>query len=323
MFRFAFPYAFILLIIPIGMIIFYLRKKNEKFETLRIGTLDILEKISPKTNIKTKLPIILRLTVIILIIFALARPQIGDVTKNLKKKGIDIILALDISGSMQIEDFKPNRLEASKKVAIEFIKGRKTDRIGLVVFAGESFLQCPLTVDYDVLMNIVSDMKIIPKELDGTAIGLAISNSINRLRDSKAESKVVILLSDGDNNAGDIDPISAAKFAKEFNIKIYTIAMGGSGGKLNNSFWNFQKVPPVNKKLLTKIADITGGKFFMANSNEKLKSIWEEISKMEKTEINVEKYTDWAEEYLWFLLPAILLLIVELVLSRVIWRVYP
>ena len=323
MFRFAFPYAFILLIIPIGMIIFYLRKKNDKFETLRIGTLDILDKISPKINIKTKLPMILRLTGIVLIIFALARPQIGNVTRNIKKKGIDIILALDISGSMQIEDFKPNRLEASKKVAADFIKERKTDRIGLVVFAGESFLQCPLTVDYDVLTNIVSEMKIIPRELDGTAIGLAISNSINRLRDSKAKSKVVILLSDGDNNAGDIDPITAAKFAKEFDIKIYTVGMGGEGGKLNNNFFSFQRVPPVNKELLTKIADLTGGNFFMANSNEKLKNIWEEISKMEKTEVNVDKYTDWAEKYLWFLLPAILLFFIGIILSRIVWRVYP
>jgi Ca-activated chloride channel family protein len=323
MFRFAFPYAFILLIIPIGMIIFYLRKKNDKFETLRIGTLDILDKISPKINIKTKLPMILRLVGIILIIFALARPQIGNVTKDIKKKGIDIILALDISGSMQIEDFKPNRLEASKKVAADFIKERKTDRIGLVVFAGESFLQCPLTVDYDVLTNIVSEMKIIPRELDGTAIGLAISNSINRLRDSKAKSKVVILLSDGDNNAGDIDPITAAKFAKEFDIKIYTVGMGGEGGKLNNNFFSFQRVPPINKELLTKIADLTGGKFFMANSNEKLKNIWEEISKMEKTEVNVDKYTDWAEKYLWFLLPAILLFFIGIILSRIVWRVYP
>ena len=323
MFRFAFPYAFILLIIPIGMIIFYLRKKNDKFETLRIGTLDILDKISPNINIKIKLPIILRLAVIILIIFALARPQIGNVTRNIKKKGIDIILALDISGSMQIEDFKPNRLEASKKVAADFIKERKTDRIGLVVFAGESFLQCPLTVDYDVLTNIVSEMKIIPRELDGTAIGLAISNSINRLRDSKAKSKVVILLSDGDNNAGDIDPITAAKFAKEFDIKIYTVGMGGEGGKLNNNFFSFQRVPPVNKELLTKIADLTGGNFFMANSNEKLKNIWEEISKMEKTEVNVDKYTDWAEKYLWFLLPAILLFFIGIILSRIVWRVYP
>ena len=323
MFRFAFPYEFILLILPIGSVIFYWRKKNDKFETLRIGTLDILDKISPKINIKIKLPIILRLAVIILIIFALARPQIGNVTRNIKKKGIDIILALDISGSMQIEDFKPNRLEASKKVAADFIKERKTDRIGLVVFAGESFLQCPLTVDYDVLTNIVSEMKIIPRELDGTAIGLAISNSINRLRDSKAKSKVVILLSDGDNNAGDIDPITAAKFAKEFDIKIYTVGMGGEGGKLNNNFFSFQRVPPVNKELLTKIADLTGGKFFMANSNEKLKNIWEEISKMEKTEVNVDKYTDWAEKYLWFLLPAILLFFIGLILSRIVWRVYP
>ena len=323
MFRFAFPYAFILLIIPIGMIIFYLRKKNDKFETLRIGTLDILDKISPKINIKTKLPMILRLAGIVLIIFALARPQIGNVTKDIKKRGIDIILALDISGSMQIEDFKPNRLEASKKVAADFIKERKTDRIGLVVFAGESFLQCPLTVDYDVLTNIVSEMKIIPRELDGTAIGLAISNSINRLRDSETKSKVVILLSDGDNNAGDIDPITAAKFAKEFDIKIYTVGMGGEGGKLNNNFFSFQRVPPVNKELLTKIADLTGGKFFMANSNEKLKNIWEEISKMEKTEVNVDKYTDWAEKYLWFLLPAILLFFIGIILSRIVWRVYP
>ncbi|MEA1986412.1 MAG: VWA domain-containing protein [Candidatus Marinimicrobia bacterium] len=299
------------------------RKKNSNHETLRIGTIIPIKNISQNINIKTQLPVLLRFLTMSLIIFALARPQLGDVTQNIKKKGIDIILALDISGSMQIEDFKPNRLEASKKVAMEFIQGRKTDRIGLVVFAGESFLQCPLTVDYDVLTNIVSEMKIIPRELDGTAIGLAISNSINRLRDSQAESKVVILLSDGDNNAGDIDPITATKFAKEFDIKIYTIAMGGDGGNLGNSFFSFQRVPPVNEKLLKKIAELTGGQFFKANSNEKLKDIWNEISKMEKTEINVEKYTDWDEKYLWFLFPAILLFLIELLLSRIIWRIYP
>ncbi len=331
MFRFAYPYFLIL--IPVFALLLIRRQKDirsRRSDYLRVGTVASLSLFRDRNAYKVLLPLWLKGAAIFLLICALARPQIGKVSRELKQKGIDIMLALDISGSMRAVDFKPNRLEASKQVAADFVNGRKTDRIGLVVFGSESFLQCPLTIDYSVLDNIIGDIKIVPEEYDGTAIGLAISNAINRLRDSDAESKVIILLSDGANNSGDVDPLTAADFAKKYNIKIYTIGMGKDGQVLmpvQNSFFGGTQMVPVNsqidEKLLREIADKTGGAFFRADTEEKLKSIWQEISKMEKTEIKTDEYLDWGERYDWFLIPALTLFVAGFLLSRYKWSVYP
>jgi Ca-activated chloride channel homolog len=249
MFRFANPYLLLLLVPVVALFISAYFYQSKKKHSLRIGTTSALKNTYSKYYYKVLIPELLFLLTAILLVIAIARPQTGNVNRDIKKNGIDIMLALDISGSMQLNDFKPNRLEASKAVARDFVNGRKQDRIGLVVFAGESFLQCPLTTDYDVVEELISNMEIVPQSLDGTAIGLAISNCINRLRDTESKSKVVILLTDGENNAGDVDPMTAAGFASDFGIKIYTIGMAGSGGVTNQGFFS-QRIPPLNDRLL-------------------------------------------------------------------------
>jgi Ca-activated chloride channel family protein len=293
--------------------------RSKKRHALRIGTINAVKNTSSKFYYKVLIPEILILLAGLLLITALARPQIGNANKDIKKQGIDIMLALDISGSMQLNDFKPNRLEASKAVAKDFVKGRQQDRIGLVVFAGESFLQCPLTTDYDIVEELISDMEIVPQSLDGTAIGLAISNCINRLRDTESKSKVIILLTDGENNAGDVDPMTAATFASDFGIKIYTIGMAGSGGVTQQGFFS-QRIPPLNDRLLKSISEKTGGRFYRADSEEKLKEIWAEISSLEKTEINARQYMDWNEKYFLLVLSSLVMLLLAFVLKYVFWR---
>jgi Ca-activated chloride channel homolog len=329
MFRFAYPWAFILFV-PWLYLLWRHFKKRTPYYSLRFGTLSAMKRMPHRSMHTLFLPLFFRFIAAALIIIALARPQIGNITRELTEEGIDIILALDISGSMRAVDFEPNRLEAAIKVAVDFVKGRIGDRIGLVVFAGESFLQCPLTVDYNVLTTIIEQIEIIPEEYDGTAIGLAITNSINRLRDSDAKSKVIILLSDGANNAGDIDPLTAAGFAEKYQMKIYTIAMGKSGRvmmPMPNAFTGGTRMVPVDMeiddKLLAQIAEKTGAKFFKADSEDKLKSIWDEISEMEQTEIKASQYVDWDERYARWLLPALILLIFAWLLSYTIWRIGP
>lgn len=221
---------------------------------------------------------------------------------------------------MQLNDFKPNRLEASKQVARDFVQNRKHDRVGLVVFAGESFLQCPLTTDYDIVSELIGKMEIVPQSLDGTAIGLAIVNCINRLRDTEAKSKVIILLTDGENNAGDIDPMTAASFAKDYNVRIYTIGMAGSGEQISSGFLFSQRIPPLNDRLLREIAEKTQGRFYRADSEEKLKEEWDEIAALEKTEINMRQYMDWDERCFPFLLAALLFALFAYILKYVVWR---
>ncbi len=320
MFRFAYPYIF-LLVIPVAAALiaayFYQRKKRY---ALRIGTTRTLHSTYKPFYYKIFIPELLFLLSALFLITAIARPQLGNVNRDIRKKGIDIMLALDISGSMQLNDFKPNRLEASKAVAKDFVNGRQQDRIGLVVFAGESFLQCPLTTDYDVVNSLISDMEIVPQSLDGTAIGLAISNCINRLRDTESESKVIILLTDGENNAGDVDPMTAASFAKDFGIRIYTIGMAGSGGVTQQGFLFSRRIPPLNDRLLSAISEETNGRFYRADSEEKLKEIWDEISALEKTEINTQQYMDWDECFLGYLLVSLLFALMAYFLKFTIWR---
>ncbi|MDD3715667.1 MAG: VWA domain-containing protein [Candidatus Marinimicrobia bacterium] len=320
MFRFAYPYV-LLLILPFSavlIIVYFYRQRQQR--ALRMGASPPAETLLRPFYYKILLPELLLFFTVIFLLFALARPQRGNVSRELRQSGIDIMLALDISGSMQLNDFKPNRLEASKQVARDFVQNRKHDRVGLVVFAGESFLQCPLTTDYDIVSELIGKMEIVPQSLDGTAIGLAIVNCINRLRDTEAKSKVIILLTDGENNAGDIDPITAASFAKDYNVRIYTIGMAGSGEQISSGFLFSQRIPPLNDRLLREIAEKTQGRFYRADSEEKLKEVWDEIAALEKTEINMRQYMDWDERYFPFLLAALLLALFAYILKYVVWR---
>jgi Ca-activated chloride channel family protein len=243
------------------------------------------------------------LLVLFLIILGLARPRLIDNLQETSVSVIDMLLVLDISSSMLADDFPPNRLEAVKKTASDFIESRKDDRIGILVFAGESFIQCPLTVDKKVLQSLIKEITVASKEHDGTAIGMAIANGTNRLRNSDVESRVMILLSDGSNNAGEIDPKTAAELAAEYDIKIYTIGAG-----TNQSY---TRIPgrglirnEIDEETLQHIADMTGGKFFRATDVKALASIYEEIDLLERSEIEVKEFTQYKELYGWFLIPA-------------------
>ncbi|OGV95464.1 MAG: aerotolerance regulator BatA, partial [Melioribacter sp. RIFOXYB12_FULL_38_5] len=251
---------------------------------------------------------------------AAARPQSFSSGENFYTEGIDIAMVLDISGSMLAEDFKPNRLEAAKKVIDEFIKGRTVDKIGLVIFSGESFTQCPLTIDYSVLRNLLKDIQMGMIE-DGTAIGNAIANGVNRLKDSKAKSKVMILLTDGVNNAGHIDPLTAAQIAQKFGIRIYAIGVGTMGQApypFQTPFGiRYQMVPvEIDENILKQIASATGGKYFRATNNRKLAQIYDEIDHLEKTRVEVTSYRHARELYFGWALAGLLLLFVEVALSK-------
>ncbi|MBE9667291.1 VWA domain-containing protein [Mucilaginibacter boryungensis] len=279
---------------------------------------------------KTLLPkfrhtgIVLRSLALIALIFALARPQSSLSWQNSTTEGIDIIIASDISGSMLAEDFKPNRLEAGKAIAIDFIKNRPDDRIGLVIFSGESFTQCPLTIDHDVLINLYQDIKYGMIE-DGTAIGEGLATAVNRIKDSKAKSKVIILLTDGSNNMGSIPPLTAAEIAKQFGVRVYTVGIG-THGMAPMPFQTPQgtvyqnMLVDIDEGTLTRIANVTGGKYFRATNNAKLKTIYETIDKLEKAKIDVTQYHKKTELFLPFALVALFFLLLEFILRNTLFR---
>lgn len=245
-------------------------------------------------------------------------------------EGVDIILALDVSSSMLAEDFKPkNRLEAAKKVAEEFIQGRQNDRLGMVIFAGESFTQCPLTLDYGVLMTLLQDIKVADQDWDGTAIGMGIINAVNRLRDSKAKSKVIILLTDGVNNRGEVDPITASNIAAAIDVKIYTIGAGSHGTALypvNDPLLGKRFVPmpvEIDEDVLKQIAANTKARYFRATDTKKLSEIYAEIGELEKTKIEVKEFTRYDEFFHYFLMIGLGLFILEMILTNSIFRKLP
>ena len=255
------------------------------------------------------------------IIIALARPQTTDVSsETLSKEGIDIVLAMDVSTSMLAQDFLPNRLAAAKQVAIEFIEGRPNDRFGLVVYAGESFTQCPLTTDHKVVKNLLKEVKDGLIE-DGTAIGMGLATSVSRLKDSKAKSKVVILLTDGENNSGFIDPMTAVEIAKESNVKVYTIGVGSYGKAPYPTKDIFNRDTYVNievkidEALLITIGESTGGMYFRADSKDKLELIYEKIEALEKTELEELKFYNHEEKFELLALVALVLLVLEFILQ--------
>lgn len=327
-FTFAYPLVlFALLLLP--AILLWNYKFGMKKNSQIVYSNYELAKLSPK-SLRTRisdLPLWLRVVSLGLIIVALARPQSFSSGENVYSEGIDIVLVLDISSSMLAEDFKPNRLEAAKKITDTFISGRETDRIGLVVFSRDAFTQCPITIDYSVLQNLLIDVKSGMVE-DGTAIGNAIANGVNRLRDSKAKSKTLILLTDGVNNAGEIDPLTAAEIAKQFDVRIYSIGVGTIGQApypFQTPFGiRYQMVPvEIDESLLKKVSSMTGGKYFRATGNKKLEEIYAEIDKLEKTKIEVTSFRSKSELFKPWLLGALILLALEMLLSKTILRKLP
>jgi len=330
MFRFANPEFFALFAVIPFLVYWYLKKNNRSVGTLRysnLGTVKAARK-SPVARYRHIL-FVLRIVAISLLIVCFARPQSGQTEQEVITEGIDIILAMDISSSMLAEDFKPkNRLEAAKDVAAEFVKGRHNDRIGLVVFAGQSYTQCPLTLDYGILLKFLDEIKIGSIE-DGTAIGMGIATCVNRLRNSEAKSKVVILLTDGRNNRGEIDPITAAKVAKAFDVKIYTIGAGKRGDALypieDPIFGKrYVRMPvEIDEDLLREVATITGGKYFRATDRTSLEKIYKEIGELEKTKIEVKEYTRYKELFVKYLIIALAVLVFEIVLANTRFRKLP
>jgi len=271
----------------------------------------------------------MKLIAIGLLIVVIARPQSKTSWKNITTEGIDIVLAMDISGSMLAKDFKPNRIEAAKEVATEFIDARPNDRIGLVIFSGESFTQCPLTTDHAIIKNLMGDIKT-GMVADGTAIGMGLATAISRIKDSKAKSKVIILLTDGINNMGAVAPQTAAEIAKAFGVRVYTIGVGSMGKALApvamypNGQYVYDYVPvEIDEKMLGNIADMTGGKYFRATGNDKLTSIYKEIDRMEKTIVEERKHTRRTEEFFPFALAAGILLLLDFILNNTLLRSLP
>ena len=320
-------YLFLLLLL-LPVIYWYVREMHKSDASLQISTHRNIQPLRKSTKIKLlHVPFVLRTLAILMLTIALARPQASNSWRTENTEGIDIMLALDISGTMMAEDLKPNRLKASKDVATEFILSRPNDNIGLVVFSGESFTQCPLTTDHAVLVNLFNGVDYGMIE-DGTAIGLGLANAVNRIKDSKTKSKVIILLTDGSNNRGDIAPITAAEIAKSFGIRVYAIGVG-SYGKVNIPVQTplgiqYQQMESeFDEKSLQEIAAMTGGSYFRATNNTKLRSIYKEIDQLEKTKINVKEYSKKNEEFYVFALMAFLFALAEVLLRNTILRKIP
>ncbi len=330
MFRFADPtWLLLLLIIPL-LAYWYVRRHQRLQSSMRYSNLDIIKQAprSPLKKFRHGLFVLRMLTLAVLII-AMARPQAGSKSREVITEGIDIMLCMDVSTSMLAEDFQPhNRLEVSKLVAQDFIRGRANDRLGLVVFAGQSFTQCPLTLDYGILLKFMEQIECGMVE-DGTAIGNALANCVNRLRDSKAKSKVAILLTDGQNNRGEIDPITAARVAKAYKIRVYTIGAGTRGEALYpimDPIWGkrYERRPvDIDENLLRQVAQITSGKYFRATDKTSLEKIYKEIGELEKTKIQVKEYTRYDERFVGYALAGLLLLLAEIVLANTRFRKLP
>ena len=314
------PEYFYLLIIPVVYSIWYFFKRRNINSEILFSNLGSLNKTTTLKNRLRDLPQIFNIVAICLLIIALARPQSSTNWEESTTEGIDIVLSMDISGSMLAEDLKPNRLEASKDVAVDFISKRVNDRIGLVIFSGESFTQCPLTTDHNVLINLFKDVKSGMVE-DGTAIGMGLATAVNRLKDSDAISKIIILLTDGVNNKGVVAPFTAAEIAKQFGIRVYTIGVGTEGYApypFQTPFGvQYQDVEvQIDEETLQNIATVTDGKYFRATNNNKLKEIYKDIDKLEKSKIEVTEFHKRSEEFTNFAIPAFIILLFGFILEK-------
>ncbi len=308
-----------LIIIP--LIYLWQRKVSQKIEgTVRISSAQLISaKMKRRGRNRIRILTLLQYLTIALVIMGLSRPRLRDSLSETNVDVVDIVLVIDISSSMLATDFPPNRLEAVKKTAKDFIDARSGDRIGVLVFAGESFIQCPLTVDQDVLLSLMDEVNVAEQSYDGTAIGMAIANATNRLRHSDAKSKVMILLSDGSNNAGELDPLTSADLASNFGIKIYTI---GAGTNQDVSF-----IPgrgyirnEIDEETLKSIAKRTDGQYFRATNVSGLGQVYATIDELERTEIEIKEYTRYKELFGWFLIPALILGMGGQTMDRTLFR---
>lgn len=317
-------FLYLLLLIPV-LAAFYIFKQHKASAAFQLPGLQQLANAGTTfRNYLRHILFVFRMFSVMLLIIVLARPQTTDRYQDVSTEGIDIILALDISGSMLARDFKPDRLEASKNVATEFISGRPYDRIGLVVFSGESFTQCPLTTDHAVLINLMRELQSGMIE-DGTAIGMGLATAVSRIKDSEAKSKVIILLTDGVNNRGEIAPATAADIAKTFGIRVYTIGVGTQGmapypvqTPFGVQYRNMQV--EIDEGILKEIAQTTGGQYFRATDNDKLVQVYNEIDKLEKSKIDVKQFTKKEEKYLNIALSAFSLLVLEILLRNTVLK---
>lgn len=327
MFEFASPW-FLVLILFLPLSIWWHKKwGNSREGTIQIFSIQYMKRVSGLSGLwKVNFIRSIRLVVFVFLIMAMARPRVILDLMETTVNVIDINLVLDISSSMKAEDFKPNRLEAAKETARKFIMDRQGDRIGLLVFAGESYIQCPLTIDYNVLIDLLDQVDIVDESNDGTAIGMAIAHGINRLRSSNAKSRIIVLLSDGSNNAGELDPITAAGFAKEYKIRVYAIGVGSRG---NAPFpvddpvvgKRYVQVPvEMDEETLRKVAESTGGMYFRATDKERLAEIYEEINSLERSEISVKQFQQYRELFGWLLIPAVFIAIGVSFISENIFR---
>lgn len=317
----------LLLALPLT-ILWYISKHNQQTAKLKIPSLEGFKGTNSWLPKFRHVLFVLRLLALTLIITALARPQTVEVsTKTKTTRGIDIVMAIDVSTSMLAKDLSPDRLKALKKVAAEFIKRRPNDRIGLVLYAGESYTKTPITSDKAIVLSSLKSIEHDNNIINGTAIGLGLATAVNRLKDSKAKSKIIILLTDGVNNGGFISPLTASDLAAEYNIKIYTIGLGTNGMALSpvayspNGGFQYRHIQvEIDEKLLKEVAEATGGTFFRATDNQKLEEIYEEINKLEKTEIEEFKYFNYKEKYRPLVLLAGMLLLLEFILKITIFR---
>ena len=308
--EFLYP-NFLFAIIAFLVLIIFKKLFSRKSSSLQISNYNRLKIFfGYQGKLKISFINILFIISVILLIIGIARPRISSVDETITVEVIDIILVLDTSSSMLAEDFKPNRLEAVKEAAQEFISNRNGDRIGLLVFGKETFIQCPLTIDYNVLNSLLSEVTVMEPKYDGTAIGVAIASGVNRLRNSDSKSKVIILLSDGSNNAGSIDPISAAKIAKEYGIKVYTIGAGTKQSITQIPGRGFVR-NEIDEDTLMGIADVTNARYFRAIDKSSLSGIYSEIDKLEKSEISVSYYSSFQEIYIWFILSSFILIMLS------------
>ena len=322
---FAHPWVLLLLlIIPLFILLEFWKGKTAR-ATFTVSTDEAFRQSGRSTRIRWhRLPFFLRMLTLLFLIVALARPQSSLSHRNKDVEGIDIAMALDVSGSMMAMDFRPNRLEACKSVIKEFIANRPNDRIGLVVYSAEAYTRCPLTTDHQTLQDALATTKFGIID-DGTAIGDGLGTAINRLQESKAKSKVIILLSDGVNNAGYIDPLSAAEIAKNRNIRVYTIGCGSMGEAPINipGLGMMNARVEIDEKLLRSIAEETGGRYFRAQNKNRLKEVYQEIDRMEKTRIHETVFTNRSEEFFPFLCIALFFLLLEIILKTTIFRTLP
>ena len=300
---FANPLYLFLLLLLIPVIVWYILKQKNAQASLQVSTTQAFDKMPKSYKVYLRhVRFALRILVITCLIIVLARPQSTDNWQNSSTEGVDIVLALDISGSMMARDFKPDRVEAAKDVAAQFVSGRENDNIGLVIFAGESFTMCPMTTDHAVLLNLMKDVHCGMVD-DGTAIGDGLATAINRIKDGPAKSKTIILLTDGTNNAGDIAPLTAAQIAKSLGIRVYTIGVGSKGlapYPVQTPYGiTYQNMPvEIDESALQQIAATADGKYFRATNKNVLKNIFEEIDKMEKTKLTVKEYSRKEEDFM-------------------------